>query len=133
MRRTGNRKKRKGKEKGQRRNHNKELKGKYYIKLINEFLPYNLTDLKKYYEETSIYLSQYQTNNKCIEEEILLFFKQFGKNENNPNMFDDTMKKSIKGIKNALYAKGGCVLDGKIHREFPEDKTNNNKIGVSNE
>ena len=44
-------------------------------------------------------------------------------------MFDDTMKKSIKGIKNSLYSKGGCVLDGKIYREFPEDKINNNEIG----
>ena len=70
-----------------------------------------------------------EIRDKCIEEEILLFFKQFGKNENNPNMFDDTMKKSIKGIKNSLYSKGGCVLDGKIYREFPEDKINNNEIG----
>jgi len=46
------------------------------------------------------------------------------------------MKKSIKGIKNALYAKGGCVLDGEIYREFPEDKSIDNneiKIGVNNE
>jgi protein gp37 len=77
-----------------------------------------------------------EIKDKCIDEEILLFFKQYGKNENNPNMFDDTMKKSIKGIKNALYAKGGCVLDGEIYREFPEDKSIDNneiKIGVNNE
>jgi len=69
-----------------------------------------------------------EIRDKCIDEEILLFFKQYGKNENNPNMFDDTMKKSIKGIKNALYAKGGCVLDGEIYREFPEEKPTENKI-----
>ena len=77
-----------------------------------------------------------EVRDKCIEEKNLLFFKQFGKNENNPNMFDDTMKKNIKGIKNALYAKGGCVLDGEIYREFPEDKfveNNNEDIGVNDE
>ncbi len=61
-----------------------------------------------------------EVRDKCINEGVLLFFKQFGKNANNPNQFDETMKKKIDKKRNSLYAKGGCVLDGEIYRDFPD-------------
>lgn len=76
-----------------------------------------------------------EVRDKCIDEDVLLFFKQFGKNENNPNQFDETMKKKIKKRDNPLYAKGGCVLDGEIYRQYPDHEYfENNNVGViSNE
>lgn len=51
---------------------------------------------------------------KCIEKGIPFFFKQWGKKEFNINPLDPTIKPEDKN-----YAKGGCELDGKIYREFP--------------
>ncbi len=33
--------------------------------------------------------------------------------------YDENLDCIIKKVKNPLYAKGGCVLDGKLYREFP--------------
>jgi len=57
----------------------------------------------------------------CEEKDIAFFFKQYGKKFNNPDLFDDTMYKKIDGTTNPLYAKGGCLLDGKIYQNYPNN------------
>jgi protein gp37 len=57
----------------------------------------------------------------CEEKDIAFFFKQYGKKFNNPDLFDDTIYKKIDGTTNPLYAKGGCLLDGKIYQNYPNN------------
>lgn len=53
----------------------------------------------------------------CNAYKVPFFFKQWGKKQNNPNPNDPTLKKG-----HPQYAKGGCELEGKVYREFPELK-----------
>ena len=50
---------------------------------------------------------------QCDEQNVAFFFKQWGQVTNNPNKNDPTIDK-----KHPLHAKGGCLLDGQIYREF---------------
>ena len=50
----------------------------------------------------------------CLDQDVPFFFKQWGKNEFNPNPSDPTKSKY-----HPLYAKGGCQLDGKTYLENP--------------
>ena len=50
----------------------------------------------------------------CEEQNVPFFFKQWGKNEFNPDPHDPTI---IFGHPD--YAKGGCQIDGKMYRENP--------------
>ena len=52
---------------------------------------------------------------KCQQEEVAFFFKQWGKPKFNANQNDPTID-----AKHPRHAKGGCELDGKIFREMPE-------------
>lgn len=52
--------------------------------------------------------------NKCDEQNIPFFFKQWGKIKNNPNPNDPTLNKEHR-----YYAKGGCQLNGKIYWANP--------------
>jgi protein gp37 len=52
---------------------------------------------------------------KCNFLKIPFFFKQWGKKEFNANPNDPTID-----AKHIQHAKGGCQMDGKIFREFPE-------------
>ncbi|MBK9256616.1 MAG: phage Gp37/Gp68 family protein [Saprospiraceae bacterium] len=52
---------------------------------------------------------------KCNSLKIPFFFKQWGKKEFNANPNDPTIDS-----KHIQHAKGGCQMDGKIFREFPE-------------
>lgn len=51
---------------------------------------------------------------KCEEQNIPFFFKQWGKIKNNPNPNDPTLNKEHR-----YYAKGGCQLNGKIYGANP--------------
>ena len=51
---------------------------------------------------------------QCKKQKVKFFFKQWGKNQFNPNANDPTMVKD-----NPSYAKGGCELDGKVYRAMP--------------
>lgn len=51
---------------------------------------------------------------KCEEQNIPFFFKQWGKSKNNPNPDDPTLNKEHR-----YYAKGGCQLNGKIYWANP--------------
>lgn len=52
--------------------------------------------------------------NKCLEQNVPFFFKQWGKLKNNPNPNDPTTNKEHR-----YYAKGGCMLDGKLYQANP--------------
>jgi len=52
---------------------------------------------------------------ECYLKKIPFFFKQWGSPRNNPNPSDPTMKKG-----HPNYAKGGCQIDGKVYRAYPE-------------
>ncbi|MCX6230828.1 MAG: phage Gp37/Gp68 family protein [Bacteroidetes bacterium] len=51
---------------------------------------------------------------KCMKASIQFFFKQWGLKKYNPDAQDPTKDK-----KSPDYAKGGCMLQGQIHREMP--------------
>lgn len=51
---------------------------------------------------------------QCLNYNVPFFFKQWGKKKFNATVDDPTMRTS-----HPNYAKGGCQLDGKIHREMP--------------
>lgn len=50
----------------------------------------------------------------CKRQNTAFFFKQWGKRVFNPNPKDPTIDK-----KHPFYAKGGCMVDDKIYREYP--------------
>ncbi|MDV2493983.1 hypothetical protein CMU02_14800 [Elizabethkingia anophelis] len=50
----------------------------------------------------------------CKRQNTAFFFKQWGKRVFNPNQKDPTIDK-----KHPFYAKGGCMVDDKIYREYP--------------
>jgi protein gp37 len=52
--------------------------------------------------------------NKCEEQNVAFFFKQWGKLKNNPNPNDPSLNKAHR-----YYAKGGCQLDGKFYLKNP--------------
>ena len=52
--------------------------------------------------------------NKCEEQHVPFFFKQWGKTKNNPNPNDPTLNKEHR-----YYAKAGCQLDGEIFLANP--------------
>jgi protein gp37 len=58
----------------------------------------------------------------CEQLNIPFFFKQWGKREFNPDLNDPTLKKE-----HPLYTKGGCMIDNRVYREYP-----NNKDGITN-
>ena len=51
---------------------------------------------------------------KCAEQNVAFFFKQWGKTKNNPNPNDPSMNKAHR-----YYAKGGCQLNGKYYLANP--------------
>jgi protein gp37 len=51
---------------------------------------------------------------KCIEQNVAFFFKQWGKSKNNPDLNDPSLNKEYR-----YYAKGGCKLDGKLYLKNP--------------
>jgi protein gp37 len=51
---------------------------------------------------------------KCAEQNVPFFFKQWGKTKNNPNQNDPSLNKEHR-----YYAKGGCQLDGKYYLANP--------------
>jgi protein gp37 len=51
---------------------------------------------------------------KCSEQNVPFFFKQWGKTKNNPNQNDPSLNKEHR-----YYAKGGCQLDGKYYLANP--------------
>jgi len=53
--------------------------------------------------------------NQCARNGVSFFFKQWGSPRNNPDPNDPTMQKG-----HPDYAKGGCQIDGKVYREYPE-------------
>ena len=50
----------------------------------------------------------------CVKQNVAFFFKQWGKRKFNNNQLDPTISKD-----HPQHAKGGCQLDGLIHREMP--------------
>ena len=63
-----------------------------------------------------------EARDQCIAQKVPLFFKQWGKAENNPLWFQTPL-----GIAPARYVeevdpngKGGALLDGVLWREYPE-------------
>lgn len=50
----------------------------------------------------------------CKRHNIAFFFKQWGKRIFNPDPKDPTIDKN-----HPFYAKGGCMIDNKIYREYP--------------
>lgn len=52
---------------------------------------------------------------QCISADVPFFFKQWGKRQFNPNVDDPTIEKN-----HPNHAKGGCQLDGEIHRSLPQ-------------
>jgi len=52
---------------------------------------------------------------KCQQERVAFFFKQWGKPKFNANQNDPTIDAT-----HPKHAKGGCQLDGEIYREMPE-------------
>ncbi|NII27589.1 phage Gp37/Gp68 family protein [Pseudoflavitalea sp. X16] len=50
----------------------------------------------------------------CKRQNIPFFFKQWGKRIFNPDLSDPTLVKA-----HPLYAKGGCMIDGQVYKEFP--------------
>jgi ParB-like chromosome segregation protein Spo0J len=57
--------------------------------------------------------------NKCFEENVPFFFKQWGKTKNNPNQDDHTIN-----TKHRYHSKGGCELDGKVYWSNPTMSNN---------
>lgn len=56
----------------------------------------------------------YEIMDKCKEQNIQFFFKQWGKAKNNPNRKDPTILKA-----HPFHSKGGCLIDGKLYRDNP--------------
>lgn len=54
---------------------------------------------------------------KCIEQNVPFFFKQWGKTRNNPNPNDPTINKAHR-----YHSKGGSELEGKVYWENPTIK-----------
>ncbi|MFL5762366.1 MAG: DUF5131 family protein [Bacteroidia bacterium] len=52
---------------------------------------------------------------QCAERKVAFFFKQWGKKQFNPVISDPTIAKD-----HSQHAKGGCMLNGKIYRNFPK-------------
>lgn len=52
---------------------------------------------------------------KCEKGKVPFFFKQWGKQEFNPNKKDPTIS-----TEHPKHAKGGCMLKGKVYREMPK-------------
>ena len=50
----------------------------------------------------------------CEKANVPFFFKQWGKRVFNPDRNDPTINKT-----HPLYAKGGCMIDNEIYREYP--------------
>ncbi len=50
----------------------------------------------------------------CENNNIPIFFKQWGKKKNNTDASDPTQQKN-----HEYYAKGGCQVDGRVYRQFP--------------
>lgn len=57
--------------------------------------------------------------NKCEEQHVPFFFKQWGKTKNNPNPNDPTLNKEHR-----YYAKAGCQLDGEVFLANPTVRNN---------
>lgn len=54
---------------------------------------------------------------KCDKAKVPFFFKQWGKQEFNPNKKDPTIS-----AKHSQHAKGGCMLKGRVYREMPKKR-----------
>jgi len=52
---------------------------------------------------------------ECNKSKVPFFFKQWGKPRNNDNQLDPTLSKE-----HPKHAKGGCELNGRIHRQMPK-------------
>jgi protein gp37 len=61
----------------------------------------------------------FQIKNTCQKSRTPFFFKQWGKRIFNPDANDPTINKA-----HPLFAKGGCMIDNKIHREYPNKYKN---------
>ncbi|MBG0506509.1 phage Gp37/Gp68 family protein [Elizabethkingia anophelis] len=55
--------------------------------------------------------------NNCKRHNTAFFFKQWGKRIFNPNQKDPTIDKN-----HTFHAKGGCMIDNEIYREYPNIK-----------
>ena len=53
----------------------------------------------------------------CDDSNVPFFFKQWGKDRNNPDQNDPTINKA-----HSYHAKGGCMVDGKLYLENPSIK-----------
>ena len=62
---------------------------------------------------------------KCEQQNVPFFFKQWGKIKNNPNPNDPTLNKEHR-----YYAKAGCQLDGKLYLANPS--VTNNSVPMIN-
>ena len=51
---------------------------------------------------------------QCVEARVPFFFKQWGKRQFNPDFADPTIDRN-----HPQHAKGGCQLEGQIHRALP--------------
>lgn len=56
---------------------------------------------------------------QCLDQNTPFFFKQWGKNRNNPNPNDPTIQRAHR-----YHSKGGCELDGKVYWTNPTIKDN---------
>lgn len=57
---------------------------------------------------------------QCKKDNVVFFFKQWGKSRNNPDPKDPTIEHS-----HPYHAKGGCLLDGKLYLDNPSNKSSN--------
>ena len=55
---------------------------------------------------------------QCKKDNVVFFFKQWGKTRNNPDPNDPTISK-----KHTFHAKGGCLLNGKLYLDNPSSET----------
>ena len=55
---------------------------------------------------------------QCKKDNVVFFFKQWGKTRNNPDPNDPTIDK-----KHPYHAKGGCLLNGKLYLDNPSSET----------
>lgn len=60
---------------------------------------------------------------QCESRDIPFFFKQWGQIANNPDKNDPTIKTD-----HPFHAKGGCQLNGKVYRAFPEFNTKSTEL-----
>ncbi|MES2514701.1 MAG: phage Gp37/Gp68 family protein [Bacteroidota bacterium] len=54
---------------------------------------------------------------QCKDKDVAFFFKQWGKRQFNPDITDPTISTD-----HPEHAKGGCMLQGKVYRNFPKSK-----------